>query len=88
ADLRADVDTSDGRMQAKVRAAITRKIPLIVVLGRREAEQHAVTVRYRSGRETPMPLAEFVEHAKELVRSKTLEGAGHLSATPEGAKGC
>ncbi|MDQ3762858.1 MAG: threonine--tRNA ligase [Actinomycetota bacterium] len=78
ADLRADVDTSDGRLPAKVRAAVTRKIPLIIVVGRREAEQRSVTVRYRSGQEIPMPLDEFVEHAKELVRSKSLEGAGHL----------
>lgn len=78
ADLRADVDTSDGRLPAKVRTAITRKVPLIVVIGRREAQQRAVTVRYRSGQETPMPLDQFVEHAKELVRSKSLEGAGHL----------
>jgi threonyl-tRNA synthetase len=90
ADLQADVDTSDGRLPAKVRAAITRKGPLIVVLGRREAEQRTVTVRYRSGQETPMPLDEFVEHAKELVQSKSLEGAGHLrrdtqaAATPDG----
>ncbi|MGH3719569.1 MAG: threonine--tRNA ligase [Pseudonocardiaceae bacterium] len=85
ADLRADVDTSDGRLPAKVRAAITRKIPLIVVLGRREADHRTVTVRYRSGQETPMPLDEFVEHAKELVRSKSLEGAGHLQLGPKAA---
>jgi threonyl-tRNA synthetase len=60
------------------------------VLGRREAEQRTVTIRYRSGQETPMPLDEFVEHAKELVQSKSLEGAGHLrrdtqtAATPDG----
>lgn len=90
AELRADVDTSDGRLPAKVRAAITRKGPLIVVLGRREAEQRTVTVRYRSGQEIPMPLDEFVEHAKELVQGKSLEGAGHLrrdtqaAATPDG----
>ncbi|MGH3687329.1 MAG: threonine--tRNA ligase [Pseudonocardiaceae bacterium] len=83
AELRADVDTSDGRLPAKVRAAITRKIPLIVVVGRREAEQRAVTVRYRSGQETPMPLDKFVEHARELVRSKSLDGAGHLRRDTE-----
>ena len=37
-----------------------------------------------------MPLDEFVEHAKELVQSESLEGAGHLrrdtqaAATPDG----
>jgi threonyl-tRNA synthetase len=85
AELRVDVDTSDGRLSAKVRAAITRKIPLIVVIGRREAEQRTVMVRYRSGQETPMSLDEFVEHAQELVRSKNLQGAGHLRRDTEAA---
>lgn len=78
AGLRADVDASDGRLNARVRAAVTRKIPLIVVVGRREAEQRSVTVRDRSSKETPVSLDEFVGYAKELVRSKSLEGAGHL----------
>jgi threonyl-tRNA synthetase len=78
AGLRADVDASDSRLNAKVRAAVIRKVPLIVVVGRREADQRAVTVRYRSGQESQMPLEQFVAHAQELVRSKSLEGAGHL----------
>jgi threonyl-tRNA synthetase len=65
-----------------VRLAVTRKIPLIVVVGRREAEQRVVTVRYRSGQEVPMPLDEFVAHAKDLVRTRNLDGAGHLRRDP------
>ena len=82
AGLRVDVDSSDGRLNAKVRAAVTRKIPLIVVVGRREAEQRAVSVRYRSGEERSMSLDEFVTHARELVRTKSLDGAGHLRREP------
>jgi threonyl-tRNA synthetase len=76
--FRADVDASDGRLNARLRTAITRKIPLIVVVGRREAEQRSVSVRYRSGQEVSMPLDAFVEHVTDLVRTKSLEGAGHL----------
>jgi threonyl-tRNA synthetase len=72
----------DGRLAGKVRAAVTRKIPLIVVVGKREAEARAVTVRYRTGKEVTMPLAAFAEQAAELVRAKSLEGAGHLRADP------
>ncbi|MEU0939387.1 threonine--tRNA ligase [Embleya sp. NPDC005971] len=78
ADVRADVDGSDGRMNAKVRTAITRKIPLIVVVGRREAEQRTVTVRNRAGEEVPMPLDEFVTHVSDLIKTRSLDGAGHL----------
>ena len=75
-DLRADVDSSDSRLSAKVRTAVTRKIPLIAVVGRREAEQGSVSVRYRSGEEVPMSLDELVSRANEMVRSKSLEGSG------------
>ncbi|MFF4223822.1 threonine--tRNA ligase [Streptomyces abikoensis] len=78
ADIRADIDAGDGRLNAKVRTAVTRKIPLIVVVGRREAEERSVTVRDRSGKETPMALDAFVAHVTDLVRTKSLDGAGHL----------
>jgi threonyl-tRNA synthetase len=79
AGLRADLDTSDNRLPAKVRNAVTRKIPLILVLGRREAQSGSVAVRFRSGRETQMPLTEFVDYATEQVRTRSLEGAGHIA---------
>jgi threonyl-tRNA synthetase len=81
AGLRVDVDTSDGRLPGKVRAAVTRKIPLILVVGRREVEEQSVTVRDRSGTETQMPVDEFLTHALELVRAKSLAGAGHIQPT-------
>jgi threonyl-tRNA synthetase len=76
--LRSHADLSDARLAAKVRTAVTRKVPLIVVVGRREAEDGTVTVRDRSGQETTMPLDDFVAHTLEVVRSKSLEGAGHI----------
>jgi threonyl-tRNA synthetase len=78
AGLRSQVDHSDARLAAKVRTAVTRKIPLILVVGRREAEEGTVTVRVRSGEETAMSLDDFVAYARELVATKSLEGAGHL----------
>jgi threonyl-tRNA synthetase len=76
--LRSHADLSDARLAAKVRTAVTRKVPLIVVVGRREADDGTVTVRDRSGQETTMPLDEFVAHTLQVVRSKSLEGAGHI----------
>lgn len=88
ADVRVDVDASDARLNAKIRTAVTRKIPLILVVGRREAEQQTVSLRYRSGEETSMTVDAFVEHALDLVRRKSLEGAGHLPPTGDLASGC
>lgn len=81
ADLRVEMDTSDNRLNAKVRAAVTRKVPLILVLGRREQENESVSVRYRSGKEQSMSLADFVEQAQGLVNTRSLEGAGHLQSS-------
>jgi threonyl-tRNA synthetase len=78
AGFRADVDLSDGRLPAKVRTAVSRKIPLIVVVGRREAQNRGVTVRYRSAEEVGMSLDAFVEHVQDLVQTKSLDGAGHV----------
>jgi threonyl-tRNA synthetase len=78
AGFRADVDASDGRLNARLRTAITRRIPLILVVGRREAGQRSVSVRYRSGEEVSMALGAFLDHVTELVRTKSLDGAGHL----------
>ncbi|HKY13328.1 MAG TPA: threonine--tRNA ligase [Microthrixaceae bacterium] len=79
AGFRSQTDLSDGRLAAKVRDAAKRRIPFTVVVGRREADDRSVTVRVRSGEEETMPLDAFVARLRELVDSKSLEGAGHRS---------
>ncbi|HKB28641.1 MAG TPA: His/Gly/Thr/Pro-type tRNA ligase C-terminal domain-containing protein [Candidatus Limnocylindrales bacterium] len=46
-DLRVEVDLSDNRMQNKIRLAQDQKIPYMLILGDREAEAKAATVRVR-----------------------------------------
>jgi threonyl-tRNA synthetase len=84
-DIRSEVDLTDTRLPAKIRTAVVHKVPLVVV-GRREVEQSSVTVRDRSGEETPMQLDAFVKYARELIDSKSLEGAGHLKKTNRSAE--
>jgi threonyl-tRNA synthetase len=45
--LRVDVDLSDNRMQNKIRLAQEQKVPYMLVLGDREIEARAATVRER-----------------------------------------
>jgi threonyl-tRNA synthetase len=45
--LRVEVDASDNRMQNKIRLAQEQKVPLMLVLGDREIEARAATVRRR-----------------------------------------
>ena len=49
AGLRVDIDTSNERMQKKIRDAQLQKIPYMLVVGEREAAEGKVAVRLRSG---------------------------------------
>ena len=49
AGLRVEVDESDDRMQKKIRTAQAQKVPFMVIAGARDAEQGAVSFRYRDG---------------------------------------
>jgi threonyl-tRNA synthetase len=49
AGLRAEVDDSNDRMNAKIRQAQLQKVPYMLVVGDREIESNAVAVRTRTG---------------------------------------
>jgi len=64
AGLRAEVDDGPERMNAKIRNAQLRKIPYMLVIGDREAQEGAVAVRLRSGEDLgAMPLQAFIDRA-------------------------
>lgn len=66
--LRVEVDGRTERMQAKIRDAQLLKIPYMLVVGDKEAEAGAVSVRLRSGEDLKaMPLAQFENLAREAV---------------------
>jgi threonyl-tRNA synthetase len=74
AGLRAEVDESRDRMQAKIRNAQLQKVPYMLVVGKREVEQDAVAVRLRSGEDLgAMPVDEFIRLASALAESRSLE---------------
>jgi threonyl-tRNA synthetase len=78
--LRPEVDDSGGRMQAKVRDAQLAKVPYTLVLGDRDEQAEAVSVRLLDGSERRgVPLQEFVAHLQAEVAARataaTLPGA-------------
>lgn len=74
AGIRAEVDVRGERMNAKVRDAQLQKIPYMLVVGDKEAAANAVAVRLRTNENLgARPLAEFIEHAGEIIKSKSLE---------------
>jgi threonyl-tRNA synthetase len=71
AGLRVEVDDGDERMQAKIRAAQTQKVPYMLVVGDKEVEQGAVALRLRGGENPgPMPVADFIAKAKREIEGK------------------
>jgi threonyl-tRNA synthetase len=57
AGLRVDVNASADKLGAKIREATMQKVPYLLVVGGREAEQKAVAVRTREGQDLgAMPL--------------------------------
>jgi threonyl-tRNA synthetase len=69
--LRVEVDDSDKRMGGKIRDAQLQKVPYMLVIGKREAEQGAVSVRLRTEEDLgPMPVDAFIERAKTTIAEK------------------
>jgi threonyl-tRNA synthetase len=73
--IRAEVDTSDDRMQKKIRSAQQQKVPFMVIAGDDDVQGGTVSFRYRDGSQrNGVPLAEAVAHVAEVVRSRTNSG--------------
>ena len=74
AGLRAHVDTSSGRMQAKIRNAQLQKVPYMLVVGGREAEADSVAVRLRSGEDLgAMKVEDFLKFVQPVIETKSLD---------------
>ena len=73
AGLRATVDASNERLQAKIKIATDWKIPYLLVVGPRDAAAEAVSVRARGIREDlgALSLNDFVSAAAEEVRTRS-----------------
>ncbi|HZD98480.1 MAG TPA: threonine--tRNA ligase [Micromonosporaceae bacterium] len=73
--IRAEVDTSDDRMQKKIRTAQQQKIPFMAIAGDEDVQGGTVSFRYRDGSQrNNVPLDQAIEHVVEVVRSRTNAG--------------
>jgi threonyl-tRNA synthetase len=72
-NIRVSTDLSDSRMNAKIRNAQKEKIPYMLILGEKEQENRAVSVRKRSGeQENGVALDEFIGRALRVIAAKEL----------------
>ena len=72
AGIRIDVDSSDDRMQKKVRNAQLEKIPFMMIAGEEDQNNGAVSFRYRNGEQkNGIPIADAIAEITSVVSSRT-----------------
>jgi len=71
AGIRVDLDTSDDRMQKKVRNAQMQKIPFMVIAGEEDVSAGAVSFRYRNGEQkNGIPIAQAIKEIQSAVQDR------------------
>ena len=71
AGIRAEVDTRSEKIGYKIREAQTQKIPYMLVVGQKEAEEGTVSVRSRfAGDEGSSTLDVFMDKIKKEIASR------------------
>ena len=71
--VRVELDRSDEKVGKKIREAVTHKIPIILVVGEREAADGTVTVRrYGQEAQQSMAMAAFMESLQREIATRAL----------------
>ena len=70
--IRVELDDRSERLSAKIRDAQLMKIPYMLVMGDKEAQDQTVAVRTRTGgAQEVRPLSEFVEAVAKEISSRS-----------------
>lgn len=73
-NIRASVDVSSARMNAKIRSAQLFKIPYMLVIGEREMNEGKVSLRKRDGsRQDDLAMDAFIEMVQEKIKNRSRE---------------
>ncbi|CAN2201689.1 ThrS Threonyl-tRNA synthetase [Candidatus Nanopelagicaceae bacterium] len=71
AGIRAELDSSDDRMQKKVRNAQMQKIPFMIIAGEEDMNAGAVSFRYRNGEQkNGIAIADAIAEIKQTVAER------------------
>jgi threonyl-tRNA synthetase len=74
AGLRVEVDQRSEKMGAKIRDFTLQKVPYMLIVGDKEAESGAISLRVRGqGDQGSMLLEDFVARAQSLIESKSTD---------------
>ncbi len=65
-DIRAELDVRNEKLGLKIREAIVKKVPYMVISGKKEMESNTITVRVRDGSELKdIALEDFIKRVRE-----------------------
>ena len=71
--VRAELDSSDDRMQKKIRTHTTQKVPLQLIAGAQDQSAGTVSFRFRDGsQENGVPIADAIRRVREAIASHAL----------------
>jgi threonyl-tRNA synthetase len=71
--VRAELDTSDERMQKKIRTHTTQKVPLQLIAGEQDRAGGTVSFRFRDGTQlNGIPVDEAIRRIHSSIDAKTL----------------
>jgi len=72
-NIRVELDDKSETMQNKIRTAAGEKIPYMIIVGGREAENNTISVRQRDGQDLGvMTLEKFLENIQNQISKKSL----------------
>ncbi len=83
--VRVEVDTSDDRMQKKIRNHTTQKVPFLLLAGGKDVEAGAVSFRFRDGSQVNgVPVERAVSLIADWIAARTNESptASTIEGTP------
>jgi len=69
--IRSQLDTRNEKLNMKIREAILKKIPYLVIVGKKEVEEKTLSIRGRDGVEQKkVALADFIHRLREETTSR------------------
>jgi len=72
--IRVEIDLSDSSFNKKIRDAVTRKVPNIIILGEREMNERNVTLRrYCVKEQITLSYDQFMDRMKRLVSGRIMD---------------
>ncbi len=86
--VRVEVDTSDERMQKKIRTAQRDKVPYMLIAGDQDIETGAVSFRYRTGEERRgVPIDDAIAEILHVIETRHIDAAPASSGSAEEGRG-